>query len=114
MGRRIALLCLFAVGLAACGDTTQTVTGVLVEEGGPPPGVHTLVPGDIKLSGSLGTYTTVAARNGRFSLEVPPGTYHILGRPAHWEGSPEYPCGGQHVIVKAGTNIQTTVTCVFP
>jgi hypothetical protein len=114
VGRRAALLFLLALGLAACGSTTQAVTGVLVEEGGPSPANHTLVSGDIKLLGPHGTYTAVAARNGRFSLDAPPGAYHIQGRPAHWTGSAGYPCGGQQVILKAGTNIQTTVACVFP
>jgi hypothetical protein len=114
VGRRIALLCLFALGLAACASTTQTVTGVLVVEGSPSMARHILVPGSIKLSGPLGTYTAVAARNGEFSLEAPPGTYHIQGRLTHWTGSAAYPCGGQQVILKAGTNIQTTVTCLLP
>lgn len=113
MGRWAALLFLLALGLAACGSTTQAVTGVLVEEGGPSPGVHTLVPGDIKLSGRLGTYSTTAGRNGRFSVEVPPGSYHILGRPSYW-GLPGYPCGGPQVIVKPGATVQTTVICEFP
>ena len=120
MGRPAALLFLLALGLAACGSTTQAVTGVLVDEGGPSPGVHAPVSGDIKLSGPLGTYSTTAGRNGRFSVDAPPGKYHILGRPAYmrisvYPGKPAvYPCGGQQVIVKTGINTQTTVACVNP
>ena len=120
MRRRAALLFLLALGLAACGGTTQAVTGVLVDEGGPSSANHTPVSGDIKLLGRLGTYSATAGRNGRFSVKAPPGSYHILGRPASmrisvYAGKPAvYSCGGQQVIVKAGTNTQTTVACVFP
>ena len=114
MRRSAALLCLLALGLAACGSTNQAVTGVLVEEGGPSSGLHTLVPGYIKLSSAHTTYLVVAGHHGGFSVPVVPGTYRIVGRPANLAGVFAYPCGGQRVIVKAGINVKTTVTCEFP
>lgn len=113
VGRWVVVLCLVALGLAACGTTTQTVTGVLVEEGGPYPGIHALVPGSIRLVGTPGTFSTDAGRNGTFSLEAPTGTYRIEGRPANWSES-GYPCGGQQVTVTAGKTLQTTVACEVP
>jgi len=112
MSRPFALLCLLTLALPACGSSTQTtVTGVLVEVGGPSPGFHSLVPGYIKLSGAQTTYLAVAGHHGGFSVEVVPGTYRIVGRPASLAGVFRYPCGGQKVAVKTGTNVHTTVAC---
>lgn len=111
----LGLLVTISVAVAACsGRTTTTLSGVLVEEGGPRPGGHTLVAGEIKLSAASGTFSASAGHNGRFSVAVPVGTYTVQGRPAHWP-LPGYPCGGQKVFVPStGKTIQTTVVCTFP
>jgi len=99
----------------ACGSSTGTVTGVLLEVGGPPPGHSTPVGGTIRLSGSSGTFSTQANGDGRFSVAVPPGTYTIQGRPDHWGTAPGFPCGNDDVTVPTtGRSVATTVQCPIP
>jgi hypothetical protein len=68
-------------------------------------------PGNIVLSNSTGTYQATAGRDGRFSINVPPGNYRIVGRsPGQSGGIPS--CTGS-VKVTAGQVAHTVVTCVF-
>ncbi len=90
MWRRAAPLFLLAWALAACGNSTQTVTGVLTEEGGPSVAVHVLVPGYIKLTGAHHTYLAIAGRRGGFSVRVVPGTYRVAARLANLGGVFDY------------------------
>src|SRR5271169_2065415 len=111
---RVGLLCcLVGMASSACGQTGPTVTGTLVEEGGPTPGVSTPTSGNIRMSGPTGTFSATAGHDGTFSLQVPAGTYSIEGRPSTWPLS-GYPCGGQQVTLVAGKTMQTTVVCSFP
>jgi len=116
VGRRIALLSLVALCVAACGSTTQSISGVLVQGGGAAPSTHAPVPvpGYIKLSGPHATILAVTDRSGKFSLNAPASTYHIRGRPAASSGSFTYWCGGQQVVIKTGSSVRATVSCDVP
>jgi hypothetical protein len=70
--------------LAGCGSSPgdyQTVNGKFVRVGGPPPGSPVSLPGTITARAGIGqTFTATAGRNGRFTLSLPPGSYHVTGR----------------------------------
>ncbi|MGN6796021.1 MAG: hypothetical protein ACTHJW_26850 [Streptosporangiaceae bacterium] len=56
------------------------MTGALVRVGGPAPGLPAPLPGRIEAVDSNGNEVIVSAgRNGRFKLELAPGTYKLTG-----------------------------------
>lgn len=113
VGLLVSLLatgCQISPGSGAPPASIGTVSGVLNETGGPPPGVNQPVGGEIQLTGSARTFSTTAGKSGNFSLAVPPGTYTVQGRPDGWGGS-GFPCTGQSVVVTAGQSVTTTVSC---
>jgi len=70
--------------LAGCGGNPggrQTVRGTFVRVGGPAPGSPVPLPGTITARAVTGrTFPATAGRNGRFTLSLPPGRYHVTGR----------------------------------
>ena len=109
------VLVLLALVAGACSSgSSGSVTGVLVEEGGPNPNNHTPVAGTVELKSSSGTYSAAAGSNGRFTVSAPPGVYDLQGRPENWTAG-GYPCGGLQVTVTGGGSAKgASVTCTFP
>jgi hypothetical protein len=68
-------------------------------------------PGDMTLTGSNGTYHAVAGPNGHFSVNVPPGTYHIVGRTPGQSGGVSSCMADVTVLTEIVTH--TVVNCVF-
>jgi hypothetical protein len=69
--------------LPACTESPQpdgVVTGLLVEFGGPSPGIRLLVPGHVTATGPAATQTVIADRHGRFRFSLPPGVYHLTAQ----------------------------------
>jgi hypothetical protein len=70
--------------LAGCGGSpgyNQAVPGTFVRVGGPAPGSPVPLPGTITARAVTGqTFTATAGRGGRFTLSLPPGSYHVSGR----------------------------------
>ena len=67
--------------LTACSSSPHgVVTGKLLGVGGPPPGDVIGLPGHVTARGSAGTQTVMAGRDGRYTLSLPPGVYHLTGR----------------------------------
>jgi hypothetical protein len=67
--------------LTACSSSPHgVVTGKLLAVGGPAPGVRALPHGHVTAQGSAGTQTVMAARDGRYTLSLPPGVYHLTGQ----------------------------------
>ena len=65
--------------LTGCSSRTHgVVTGKLLAVGGPAPGVHVL-PGQVMARGPAGTQTAMTGRDGRYTLSLPPGVYHLTG-----------------------------------
>jgi len=65
--------------LPACSSPHGVVTGKLIEVGGPSP-MRRPVPGQVTAQGSAMTQTVTAGRDGRYTLSLPPGVYHLTGR----------------------------------
>jgi hypothetical protein len=82
--KTIAVLAVTTFMLAGCGGNPggrQTVRGTFVRVGGPAPGSPVPLPGTITARAATGrTFTATAGRNGRFTLSLPPGRYHVTGR----------------------------------
>jgi hypothetical protein len=97
--------------LVACtaqqGPTPGTLAGRFVEMGGPP----TLsgqtpqqpLPGQVVAVNSAGAHYSVSVgKDGRFSLSLPSGTYHLAGKSPLW-GNGKHACpAGQTFHVAAG------------
>jgi hypothetical protein len=80
----VAILALAIAVLAGCGGGPgyrQTVPGTFVRVGGPAPGSPVPLPGTITARAATGqAFTVTAGQNGRFTLSLPPGSYHVTGR----------------------------------
>lgn len=80
----VAVLALGIAVLAGCGGSPgyqQAVPGTFVRVGGPAPGSPVPLPGTITARAATGqTFTATVGRNGRFTLSLPPGSYHVTGR----------------------------------
>lgn len=63
------------------------VTGLLIEIGGPSPGIRLLVPGHVTATSPTATQTVTAGLHGRFRFSLPPGIYHLTAQ------SGGVPCG---------------------
>jgi hypothetical protein len=100
----IAVLAVTIFILAGCGGRPgyqQAVRGTFVRVGGPPPGSPFPLPGTITARAATGgTFTATADRNGRFTLSLPLGRYHVTGR------SPLI--GSGHAICAASAELHVT------
>jgi hypothetical protein len=98
--------------LPACAhpEPHGVVIGLLVEFGGPGPGIRLLVPGHVTATGPAATQTVIADQHGRFRFLLPPGVYRLTGRANNVR------CVRvRKVRVREGTVTQgATVTCSVP
>jgi len=80
----IAVLAAGITLLAGCAGSSgfhKNVPGRFVRVGGPPPGSPVPLPGTITARAVTGgTFTATAGNSGRFTLSLPPGSYHVTGR----------------------------------
>jgi Carboxypeptidase regulatory-like domain len=86
------------------------VTGLLIEFGGPSPGIRLLVPGHVTATSPAATQTVTASRHGRFRFSLPPGVYHLTAQ------SGGVRCGRVRAVrVRPGTVTRgANVTCSVP
>lgn len=106
-----------------------TVTGRLVMEGGPlgPGGQQPRtrgIPGLVEFTAGRRVVKVAVGRSGRFSVTLPPGTYHVTGRsPRITEVSSGNPGGPGRVLpcsrplavtVSVGTSVAVTLACIVP
>lgn len=109
-----------ALGSCSLGPSSSTGTVIGVFDGmantACPPRAPCLPagvpsPGSLTLTGSHRTYRTSAGTNGEFSINVPAGTYQIMGCDPGQTGGV---CGcGALANVTANHVTHTVVTCVF-
>jgi hypothetical protein len=81
----VAVLTAGIAVLAGCAASSpgyqQAVPGTFVRVGGPAPGSAVPLPGTITARAATGqTFTATAGQNGRFTLSLPAGSYHVTGR----------------------------------
>jgi hypothetical protein len=123
------LLTPLAAGCAAAAaqpPASGHLAGKLVMEGGPlgPGGKQ---PGERAMSGTVTVtsaehhpVTVAVGSSGTFSVSLPPGRYHVSGRPSdimEIDGghSRELPCSQPtSAVVTAGQTATITLTCVVP
>jgi hypothetical protein len=107
-----ALAAVVMLLLPGCTQASKrgVVTGLLVEFGGPGPGVRLLVPGHVTAAGAAATETVLADRHGRFGFVLPPGVYQLTAQ------SGGARCGRvRPVRVRSGTVTRgANVTCSVP
>lgn len=66
---------------ATNGAGLDGVSGRFVTMGGPYPGLTMPNSGEVVLTDTTGrTYTTTSGSNGRWAVDVPPGSYAVTGR----------------------------------
>jgi hypothetical protein len=97
-----------------------TVAGTLQLRGGPGPGTVRAVSGEVSAFTSIGltgtpTATVKAGVDGRFSLNLPPGTYYLAGSSPSFSIDPppaRPPCrGDKPAVVSAGSTTLVDVAC---
>lgn len=105
---------LAAFSLASCGSPSVTVmvTGKLEVSGGPAPGAPRPLNGEIRLRAEDGkSYTATTGPDGRFSINVPPGSYTVRGKSREYEGG-RWACLAPHrVKAKAKSTGAVHVFC---
>jgi hypothetical protein len=85
---------MLAPGCFGSPSSAVHATGTIVTVGGPPPGAQQPVPGaEFRLVGSKQSANVRADGNGRFSVDLAPGTYHVVvtghapRTDDHWDGT---------------------------
>jgi hypothetical protein len=99
--------------LPACTQGARphgTVTGLLIEFGGPSPGIRLLVPGHVTATGPAATQTVTANRHGRFQFSLPPGIYHLTAQSGGARCGRVRPVRVRPATITRGAN----VTCSVP
>jgi hypothetical protein len=92
---------------------TGTVDGSMHEVGGPAPGLDRPLSGTLTTTATDGTQQTATVdKDGRFSIDVPPGRYTVVGRSPLY-GSGHYTCGSDTgpVVVLAGGLVHVDLFC---
>ncbi len=78
------VLAVIGIGIGLLAATSSAgldnVSGRFVTEGGPYPGLTMPNSGKVIFIGATGrTYTTSSGSNGRWAIDVPPGSYAVTG-----------------------------------
>jgi hypothetical protein len=92
----------------------RAVSGVLVMEGGPAGAEPTPVPGTIQVLDEAGrpVAATTTDGAGRFTVEVPAGTYQLLGYSPHYVDG-EWSCSPDDLVTVADGDVaDVAVECV--
>ncbi len=115
----VAVLAVGIAVLAGCGGSPgyrQAVPGTFVRVGGPAPGSPVPLPGTSTARAVTGqTYTATAGRNGRFTLSLPPGSYHVTGRsPLMQSGQMTCAAAAELRVTRGKTAGPVTVVCSIP
>jgi hypothetical protein len=108
---RVHLVWLPLVGvvlLASCGGTSGqgTLSGHLYVVGGPlvrggAAGSPRPVAGTVVANGSGGAHTATARADGRYAMQVPPGTYTVTGTSRQYnDGNSACPASGKIMVVR--------------
>jgi hypothetical protein len=94
------------------------VSGAFVMVGGPAPGVRLPLPGRIIVTNTAGRrFTGTVGKSGRFTMWLPPGTYHLTGHsPRVHAGHHEMRCAAAHPVrARAGSPApRVEVICSVP
>jgi hypothetical protein len=123
----IAARLIAATAIGGCTGHAKTahgtVTGIFLMVGGPagpghPHGVRLPLPGHVIATNIAGERITVSTgKSGRFTMLLPPGTYHLTGySPQVYAGRAEMRCTAVHAVhVKAGKSTRgVEVICPIP
>jgi hypothetical protein len=88
------------------------IEGTMREVGGPPPGIDTRVAGSLTATAPDGNHVTASVdAAGRFSLQLPPGKYHVVGHsPQYGDGTYDCESGGP-ITVTAHTVTHIELVC---
>jgi hypothetical protein len=105
------------LAVAGCATTgpTGTVTGTYIRSGGPPGTPNVPLPGTISFRGGSGSVITVNSDStGRFTGQLPPGTYTVTAASGQI-GDGKSPCSQVLTArVQAGKTVTLTLVCAIP
>lgn len=121
----LAVLTVAIVVLAGCAGSAggagspayqQAVSGTFMRVGGPAPGSPVPLPGTITARAATGqTFTAPAGQNGRFTLSLPPGSYHVSGRsPLMQSGQTACPATAELRVTQGKPAGPVSVVCLVP
>ena len=96
------------VGCSSQTPANGTITGHLRQVGGAPPGVNRPVPGTVTITGGTVTKDLQVGQDGSYTVEVPPGTYSVVGHsPTAMSGNEQIDC---HAV--GGTEVKSGATTI--
>jgi hypothetical protein len=104
------------VGCAGSPAGQQAVSGTFMRVGGPAPGSPVPLPGTITARAATGqTFTASAGQNGRFTLSLPPGRYHVTGRSPLMQSGQTACSAEEELQVTSGKSAgPVSVVCLVP
>jgi hypothetical protein len=117
--KAVAVLAVGLALLAGCSTNPgyrQTVPGKFVRVGGPAPGSAFPLPGTITARAASGqAFTATSARDGRFTLRLPPGSYRVTGRsPLMQSGQMICAATAELHVIRSQPAQPVTVVCSIP
>jgi hypothetical protein len=107
-------------GITGCSGGSGrhgTVTGTFLMVGGPGPGVSVRLPGRVSVTNAAGQqYVVTVSSSGRFTMDVPPGTYQLAGySPRVHVNNRDMRCAAAHPVhVRSGRSTHSDVYCSVP
>jgi hypothetical protein len=96
------------------GESSRDVdlSGTFRTAGGPAPGVDLLLTGTVRFEGPV-TREVTSGADGNFTIELPPGTYSVVGTPSPEDRSAPSNCPSLGVVVKASSKATVEVLCFY-
>lgn len=88
------------------------VNGTFRTAGGPAPGADLPLTGTVRFEGPV-TREVDSGADGTFMIDLPPGTYSVVGMPSPDDRSAPSECPSVGVIVEASSTANVEVLCFY-
>ena len=111
----LAAAVLAAAGCSSSAGSTGTVTGTYILSGGPAGSPNMPLAGTISFRSGSGSVITIESDStGRFTGQLPPGTYSVTATTGHVNDG-ESPCSQVLTTrVQAGKTVTLSLVCAVP
>ena len=111
----LAAAALAAAGCSSPAGPTGTVTGTYIQSGGPSGAPNVPLAGTIIFRSGSGSVSTIESDStGRFSGQLPPGTYTVTAATSHVNDGKSACSQVLTTRVQAGKTVALSLVCAIP